>query len=266
MREWQCLGHTVFNRHLCYARMDTKMILLRGPYISLSMTTTCCTNDRSTLSVVSLRILIWCVTQLSEDPAMPEHHEDEDLQIGMSIQVLSPTQQWRAASICNINEDTKEVKIHYETFDEQFDEWIPISSARIKGAATSLSRQDSLEFLPVLCSKGHQMTLLDGPCADPAYGGNLGYCDGGGRGGCSKTVNAAEGYYHCDLCKGDACLGCIDQVPSQVESSSRLRVPKRARTRFSKALEVCSPWLAAFVPFFGKVRQALIIHYLALNH
>ena len=53
------------------------------------------------------------------------------------------------------------------------------------------------------------MTLLHGPCADPAYKGNLGYCDAGGRGGCRKKVNAAEGYYHCDPCKGDACKGCL---------------------------------------------------------
>ena len=60
----------------------------------------------------------------------------------------------------------------------------------------------------VLCSQGHQMTLLHAPPSDPAYGGQLGGCDGGGRGGCRKTVNAEDGYYHCDPCQGDSCLDC----------------------------------------------------------
>lgn len=59
------------------------------------------------------------------------------------------------------------------------------------------------------------MKLLHGPPSDPAYGGMCGSCDGGGFGGCrTRTVSAAEGYYHCDPCQADACQGCIE--PEQV--------------------------------------------------
>merc|ERR1712216_73186 len=53
------------------------------------------------------------------------------------------------------------------------------------------------------------MSLLHGPPSDPEYGGQLGNCDGGGRGGCGKTVNAVEGYFHCDECQMDSCQSCI---------------------------------------------------------
>jgi hypothetical protein len=69
----------------------------------------------------------------------------------------------------------------------------------------------------VLCSNGHEMTLLHGPPTDPAYRGRCGFCDGGGRNGCRRSVNAEEGYYHCDPCQGDSCRGCIPNPNPELE-------------------------------------------------
>merc|ERR1712166_313913 len=80
----------------------------------------------------------------------------------------------------------------------------------VKEMLRKIERQmvEEAAYAPVLCSQGHQMTLLHAPPSDPTYGGQLGCCDGGGRGGCSKRVNPEEGYYHCDSCQGDSCRGC----------------------------------------------------------
>ena len=61
----------------------------------------------------------------------------------------------------------------------------------------------------VLCSNGHEMTLLHGPLTHPAYRGRCGHC--------RRSVNVEEGYYHCDPCQGDSCRGCIPNPNPSLE-------------------------------------------------
>ena len=68
------------------------------------------------------------------------------------------------------------------------------------------------------CKNGHRMTLLHGPPSDPAYGGRVGKCDGGGRGGCRCTVDAEAGYFHCDPCQADCCRSCAPASPDGAEA------------------------------------------------
>ena len=48
------------------------------------------------------------------------------------VQVQSPSGAWRAAKVCDINDATETVLIHYEFFDSKHDEWILMSSSRIR--------------------------------------------------------------------------------------------------------------------------------------
>ena len=82
---------------------------------------------------------------------------------------------------------------------------------------------DSQNRLVVECTRGHQMALLHEPPTDPAYHGQLGTCDGGGRGGCRRTVSAAAGYYHCDPCQGDCCDTCAADVTPRTPSQNMLK-------------------------------------------
>ena len=59
------------------------------------------------------------------------------------------------------------------------------------------------------CIAGHEVALVHSPRNDSAHKGEIGYCDGGGNGGCFKVLDADKAYYHCDICQADLCQTCV---------------------------------------------------------
>ena len=54
------------------------------------------------------------------------------VQIGAVLQVLSPSHKWRQARVEGLD-DGGQILVHYEGYDQNFDEWIHLQSDRIRG-------------------------------------------------------------------------------------------------------------------------------------
>jgi len=70
-----------------------------------------------------------------------------NLTVGVTVEVLSPKGAWRVANVCGVNEATGEVQIHYEGFASQYDEWIHMSSSRIR--SPTQQQQSSMDAVPL---------------------------------------------------------------------------------------------------------------------
>ena len=58
---------------------------------------------------------------------------EDGLRTGCAVQVLSPSGSWRPCTVVDVRPDGPDVLIHYDGFESNHDEWIPLSAPAERG-------------------------------------------------------------------------------------------------------------------------------------